>query len=110
MTIKELLQFIKDEDERLKARYKTGGKSHHEKRSLARTVKLAEELGELCEEILAANGDQRQEKLDKIEKGNLGEEFANVLITTLLLAKEMDVDVELALKEKIKKIEKRYLK
>jgi len=57
---------------------------------------------------LAFNGDQRQEKLDNHDKNNLPNEFADVIITTLLLAKSMDVDIKKALINKIEKINKRY--
>ena len=46
----------------------------------------------------------------KFKKENLPDEFADVLITTLLLAQEMNVDIEKALEDKIKKIDKRYEK
>ena len=106
MDLKELLKFIKIEDERLKKYY--GGYSDQEKRILARTVKLTEELGELCDEILAHNSIQRKQKLDNHNKDNLSEEFADVIITTLLLAKAMNVDIEKALERKIEKVSKRY--
>ena len=106
MDLKELLKFIEIEDERLKKYY--GGYSDQEKRILARTVKLTEELGELCDEILAHNSMQRKQKLDNHNKDNLSEEFADVIITTLLLAKAMNVDIEKALERKIEKVSKRY--
>ena len=106
MELRELLKFIEIEDERLKKYY--GGYSDQEKRILARTVKLTEELGELCDEILAHNSMQRKQKLDNHNKDNLSEEFADVIITTLLLAKAMNVDIEKALERKIEKVNKRY--
>lgn len=106
MELKDLLQFIKTEDERL---IKFRGKSSSQReRSLSRTVKLMEELGELCNEIVAFNNDQRKEKQINYKKENLEEEFADVVITALLLAETLDIDIESALKEKIKKINKRY--
>lgn len=107
MELKDLLKFIENEDGRLKKYY---GYGDQEKRILARTVKLTEELGELCEEVLAHNSLQRKQKLDNIDKENLPQEFADVIITLLLLAKAMNVDVEKALKKKIEKINKRYEK
>ena len=104
MELKNLLKFIEIEDERLKKHY---GYSDQEKRVLARTVKLTEELGELCDEVLAYNSLQRKQKLDNHDKENLPEEFADVIITTLLLAKAMDVDIEKALENKIEKLKKR---
>ena len=106
MSLQELLEFIKIEDERLVRMY--GGYPDMEKRTLARTVKLTEELGELCNEVLSSNSLQRKDKLDGYNKNNLSEEFADVLITTLLLARTMDVNIEKALKSKIEKINKRY--
>ena len=106
MELKELLKFIEVEDERLKKYY--GSYSDQEKRILARTVKLTEELGELCNEVLAHNSLQRKQKLDNYDKENLSEEFADVIITTLLLAKAMNIDIEKALEKKIDKVNKKY--
>lgn len=108
MELKDLKKFIKKEDVRLRKRF--GNYKDEEKRILARTVKLTEELGELCDEVLSFNSMQRKEKLDKYDKNNLPNEFADVVITTLLLAEVMGVDIEKALKNKIDKINKRYEK
>lgn len=108
MQLEDLKKFIKKEDQRLRKYY--GDYKDEEKRILARTVKLTEELGELCDEVLSCNSMQRKDKLAKHEENNLSEEFADVLITTLLLAEAMEVDIGKALREKIKKINKRYKK
>jgi len=104
----ELKKFIKKEDKRLKKYYPNV--ENGEKRILARTVKLSEELGELCNEVLHYNSMQRKEKSIKHDPSNLSQEFADVIIVTLLLAEAMKVDVEKGLKEKIKKINIRYKK
>ena len=107
MNFKELLQFIKSESERLVK--KRGQESPLREIVLSRTVKLNEEVGELCAEILALDNDQRKEKLSKMkEEDNLPNELADVVITTLLLAEVLDVDIKTALENKIKKIKKRY--
>jgi len=108
MQLKDLIKFIKKEDKRLREYY--GNYKDEEKRILARTVKLSEELGELCDEVLSFNVMQRQDKLAKHDANNLSEEFADVIITTLLLAEVMNVDIEKALKHKMQKINKRYKK
>ena len=108
MNFDKLLKFIEIEDERLKKYY--GGYDDQKKRILARTVKLSEELGELCNEVLSFNALQRKEKMENRDAENLSEELADVLITALLLAKAMDINVEKALEKKIKKIDKRYEK
>ncbi|MFH0905109.1 MAG: MazG nucleotide pyrophosphohydrolase domain-containing protein [bacterium] len=106
MTFEELLNWVALEDQRVRERF--GNYPDEEKRILARTVKLSEELGELCDEVLSFNSMQRQEKLDTNEADNLSAEFADVLITTLLLARVMGVDIPVALERKIEKINKRY--
>lgn len=108
MQMEDLKKFIKKEDQRLIKYY--GNFKDEEKHILARTVKLTEELGELCDEVLSHYSLQRQDKLDKRDTNNLSEEFADVVITTFLLAEAMKVDIEKALKQKIVKINKRYMK
>ena len=108
MQFKELKKFIKKEDRRLRKYY--GNYKDEEKRVLARTVKLAEEVGELCDEVLGYNSMQRKDKLEKRKKDNLMEEFADVVITVYLLAEVMKIDMEKALKRKMEKIIKRYQK
>lgn len=103
MTFDNLLKFIKEEDIRLKKRY--GDYPDQAKRILARTVKLSEEVGELCNEILSFNKFQRKEKLCK--ERNLDGEIADVIITTLLLAETVNVDVAKALRLKMLKLKKR---
>lgn len=105
MTLEELLIFIRTEDARLKERYKDNALDH-EKILLAKTVKLAEEVGELCNEVLLHQALQRKEKLSR--PAEAGGECADVLITTLLLAHELGVDIERSLEAKIKKINARY--
>ena len=105
MELKELLEFIEIENERLRKRYPDLDK---EKLILAQTVKINEELGELCNEILRHCSLQRKEKFDNWDRKNIEKEFSDVLITTLLLAKRMDIDIEKMLKERINEINKRY--
>jgi len=102
MTLDELIEFIKKEDHRLREHY---GNPPKERRILSRTVKLMEENGELAEEILALLVDQRNSKLGK--RRNLSEEFADVIITTLLLAESAEVDIKDAIIRKIQEIDKR---
>jgi NTP pyrophosphatase (non-canonical NTP hydrolase) len=105
MEMKELIGFIETEDRRLKKHYNAIDEGKH---VLARTVKLTEELGELCNDVLAHSNLQRKEKLGIYDKENTQEEFADVIITTMLLAKAMGIDVERGLESKIEKINKRY--
>ena len=104
--LRDLLQFIDVQDKRLKEYYNE--LTDPEKIVLARTVKLTEELGELCQAVLACLSLQRPQKLDKQDKDKLPEEFADVLVTTLLLAKSMEIDVENALEKKIQTINTRF--
>lgn len=81
-----------------------------EQEILARTVKLNEEVGELCNDILAVLKMQRKSKLEKFDKRNFYEEFADVLLSTMQLANAAHVDVERAVHDKMKKIEEKYRK
>lgn len=83
-------------------------KSDDEKAILIQTVKLNEEVGELCNDILSILQLQRASKLERFEKDNIYQEFADVLITLLQLAQYANVDVERAVKDKLEKIKKRY--
>lgn len=104
MEMGQLLEFIALENKRLDNRYGLDkGKT-----VLARAVKLSEEVGELCEQVLVKSGLQRKEKMET--PSNLEEEFADVVITTLLLAEAMGVDVRPALKEKVAVINSHYKK
>lgn len=115
MKFKELQQFIDKEHNRLEILYKDQTKKDlqnpqkliHHKRSLGRIVKLNEEVGELCEAVMCEMGLQRQIKLDKHKHSHLEDEIGDVIITTLLLAKELNVDVTKSINNKMKKINKR---
>lgn len=84
--------------------------SQREKEILTKTVKLNEEVGELCNDILSILKLQRRAKLKNFDKRNMYEEFADVIITAMQLAIAAGVDVERAVGDKLKKIEERYLK
>lgn len=75
-----------------------------QKEILARTVKIIEELGELSEKVLSFNSLQIKRKLDNFNKEDLPEEFADVIFTTMILAKSMDIDIRKALQDKIEKV------
>lgn len=81
-----------------------------EKEILTKTVKLNEEVGELCNDILSILRLQRKAKLDKFDRRNIYEEFADVIITTIQLANAAGVDIERAVGDKLKKIAERYEK
>lgn len=105
MTFEEFQEFIDAQDALFKSLNKNGNGTLE---TFARTIKLGEEYGELCDEILASAGDQRKDKLDKPHE--LEGEFADVVIVAFLLAKSMNVDMQKALKEKIKKIKTKHNK
>lgn len=81
-----------------------------EKEILSKTVKLNEEVGELCNDILSILRLQRRSKLEKFDKRNIYQEFADVIITTIQLASAAGVDVDRAMKDKLATIEKKYKK
>jgi NTP pyrophosphatase (non-canonical NTP hydrolase) len=108
MNLKNLQEKIKILNEKTATEYKLY--SRQEKEILTKTVKLNEEVGELCNDILSILKLQRKAKLQKFDRRNMYEEFADVIITAMQLAIAAGVDVERAVGDKLKKIEERYLK
>lgn len=99
LTLESLLSFIDKHEAWIK---KSFNFTDTENLILKGTVKLYEEIGELSEEILFYTSNQREEKVKHYDKENLPKEFADVLISSFLLAKFMNIDVKKALEEKIK--------
>lgn len=108
MNLKSLEEKVKVLNEKSRPHYKLYTQT--EKEILTKTVKLNEEVGELCNDILSVLKLQRKAKLDKFNKANIYEEFADVIITTFQLAVAAGVDIDRAVNGKLKKIEKRYIK
>jgi len=107
MEIKELMQFIKEYNQRLSEKY--GSSKDKEKSILRSALKIGEEFGELCDEVMAYHAIQRDSKMENRDEDGLANEFADVLIAVCMLADDMDVDLEKALEKKIKKIRERAL-
>ncbi|MFA6422795.1 MAG: MazG nucleotide pyrophosphohydrolase domain-containing protein, partial [Candidatus Buchananbacteria bacterium] len=96
----QLKDFITWEEERLQVFY-----NERDKKTLVmqRMCKLAEETGELSSEVLKSINIQRKEKLIDNNVEKLADECADVIITTLLLAEVMGIDVGKAINEGIEK-------
>jgi len=108
MTMEELQKFINEQDAFFRS-VKDQTLTERE-RILACTVKISEEFGELCDEVLSSLGDQRKGKMENHDPDGLSDEFADVIITTFLLAKLMNVDIPKALSKKIEKIKVKHNK
>ncbi|MEK7452657.1 MAG: MazG nucleotide pyrophosphohydrolase domain-containing protein [Patescibacteria group bacterium] len=106
MTLEIFQKFIDEQDALFRA-VKDSNKTDRE-RVFARVIKLGEEYGELCDEVLASVGDQRKDKLD--EKHDLEGEFADVVIVAFMLAKAMNIDMKKALINKMQKIKDKHNK
>lgn len=103
MTIEALLKFIKKEHKRLAQFYNF---KNRQALKYPIALKIGEELGELYEDVLASDNLQRENKMQR-KRSHLDEEMADVLITTLLLAENMHIDIVRGLENKIKKIKRR---
>jgi NTP pyrophosphatase (non-canonical NTP hydrolase) len=108
MNLKNLQEKIKVLNEKTKPQYRLY--SPTEKEILTKTVKLNEEVGELANDILSVLKLQRRAKLEKFDKRNIYEEFADVIITTIQLAQAAGVNIDRAVNDKLKKIEYKYMK
>jgi NTP pyrophosphatase (non-canonical NTP hydrolase) len=105
MNIKNLQERVSALEDKTKTKYIV--ESPKEREILAKTVKLNEEVGELCNDILGILKLQRKSKLDKFDKRNIYQEFADVIIVTMQLALTAGVDLERAINDKLKAIESR---
>lgn len=79
-----------------------------EQRVFARIMKLVEELGELADEILTSMNLQRESKIAQFTRQNIEDELADVLASVVLLAEELNVDVEEVMKRKIALTRERF--
>lgn len=108
MPFEDFKKFIDEQDVLLRAT-KHAGLTDREL-VLTRTTKIMEEFGELCDEVLGSLGDQRTGKMGGRGKEDLGDEFADVAITTFMLAKTMNIDIMDALARKTEKIKAKHNK
>lgn len=106
MDLRHLQERIKIHSDKTKFDYSLT--TPKEQEVLARTVKLNEEVGELCNDILAVLKLQRKSKLEKFDKRNFYEEFGDVILSTIQLATAAGVDIDRAISDKLKKVEERY--
>ncbi len=108
LSIKELQKRLRSKE--LDLRIVFTSLTKREKDILAKTVKLSEEVGELSNDILSVLSLQRESKLRKFDKKNLYEEFADIIISTVILANATRVDISRAVNDKMKKILTHYVK
>jgi len=108
LTIKELQKRLRSKELELRIAFTSLTK--REKDILAKTVKLSEEVGELSNDILSVLSLQRESKLRKFNKTNLYEEFADIIISTIILANATKVDISRAIRDKMNKILTHYVK
>lgn len=105
MTLKQLTNEYRAISRFLNQRWplKTG-----DQRVFARTMKIVEELGELADEILTSMNLQRNSKVANFSKQNMKDEFADVLASLILLAIELDIDLDQVMKKKIEYTRDRF--
>jgi len=107
MDLKELHEFVRSEDHRLRDLYP---EQTHKERILSRMCKLTEETGELAEQVLKTLAMQRKEKMIDVKKEDLEEELVDVLITAFLLSEILEVNIDDAIEKKVNKIKNRNYK
>jgi len=105
MTIKQLTNQYQEISDFLNKKWPLKNKDH---RVFARTMKIVEELGELADDILTSMNLQRESKVAKFSRESLEDEFADVLGSLILLAIEMDINVEKAIQKKINFTKERF--
>ncbi len=98
MTIKQLTDEYQKIGDFINQRWPLKNK---EQRIFARIMKLVEELGELSDEILTSMNLQRQSKIAQFTRENMEDELADVVASVVLLANELDIDLETVMQRKI---------
>ena len=101
-TFREMQKALKSKE--LSLRIKFHSLTKKEKDILARMVKLQEEVGELSNDILSILSLQRKSKLEEFSKENMYEEFADVILSVMMLANSVGVDIERAVNHKYQKL------
>ena len=96
----ELQKFIEEQNKHIRSLYPH--LEDTEKYVYAQSIKLSEEVGELSEAVLDHFKTQRKSKENKTI--SLEKEIADVLITTLLVAKSLEVDTNKVLTKRIAEI------
>ena len=104
MQLKEILDFVDKVDAHFLQKHPDMDK---ERQSLWRSVKLTEEVGELNEQLMGHYGYVRKEKLEKFSQEHLEHEVADVIISTIMIAKSLDVDLDRALTNKMAIVKER---
>lgn len=107
MEIQELQTYCDEFIKKLEKHY--GLESDKEKDRWAYALKLGEEVGELFDVILKLKGYQRDIKLNG-NNTELEDELADVLLTTIILARSFKIDVDKILQSKMDKINSRGYK
>lgn len=79
-----------------------------DQRIFARTMKLVEELGELSDEILTSMNLQRESKIAKFSRKNMEDELADVMASVVLLATELEIDLDEIMERKIRYTNQRF--
>jgi len=80
-----------------------------ESRNLARLVKVGEEYGELCKDVLQYVRAHKKNDRERMEalRPNMEEEFADMIITIHMLAKSMEVDINTVVQAKMPKVQQK---
>ncbi len=99
----EFLIFIETIDIELKEKYFKN--STKQEIAYTSTIKLSEEVGELCNEILKLFKLQREEKLTKVK---VESELADVIISTLIIAQTLNLNIKELLQTRQEEISKRF--
>lgn len=72
---------------------------------LSQMIQLSEEVGELAREINHQYGEKSKKKCESV--GSIKEELGDVLITTLIMANALDIDLDQVMEENMKKFKER---
>lgn len=72
---------------------------------LSQMIQLSEEVGELAREINHQYGEKRKKESERT--GSIREEMGDVLITTMIMANALDINLDEVMEENMKKFRER---
>lgn len=104
MNIKEIQDFIDLQISALEKKY--GLEKDKEKDNWAYALKVGEELGEVYDVLLKMKGYQRKEKIEE-DKSKIEEEIADLIITSFILARSMNLDLDKIIRNKMEYLKNR---
>jgi len=105
LDIDDLVKFARKKEEEIQKLF--DNKLDRDKRVLLQLAKMSEETGELIKEVLKTINMVREEKMDVNNIQKIESELADVIITAIITAEVLNLDLEQLLEKRISELNNR---